>query len=349
MTVQYKVQTLPYLLEDLETYLNGIGATGWELIGINPAGQAFFQSGSSIDGISLTGSLVIPAGTVSSSAQVKAYLPAGTVSSSGQVDVRNTTGITVIATTGSNTFVGDQTVSGSIVLEDSSFINTGWLYDYNTSGSLAWNNRQLYDDVENTSLNWQSRQLLDDTGASAVLSWGGSTPEFFGTSSLAVSASYVRMGQVNTNYGQWYSTTSQSGSANTVIPMTYDSQSFARGFTYSGSRLYAEVPGIYNLQFSAQFYNTVNTEVEIDVWLRQDDQNVPDSNTLYYINKVGGSGRGTVVAALNYLVQMTSGSYVELVFSNTGGTSLNLYFTGSGDNPVRPRVPSIITTIAQVH
>lgn len=93
MTVQYKVVNIPDFLTDLETYLNNIGQTGWELIGINPAGQAFFQSGSSIDGISLTGSLVIPAGTVSSSAQVKAYLPSGTVSSSGQVSYEGLTNI----------------------------------------------------------------------------------------------------------------------------------------------------------------------------------------------------------------------------------------------------------------
>lgn len=53
----------------------------------------------------------IPVGIVSSSTQVTALLPNGTVSSSIQVDVRNTTGIETIATTGSNTFTGIQTIS----------------------------------------------------------------------------------------------------------------------------------------------------------------------------------------------------------------------------------------------
>jgi trimeric autotransporter adhesin len=61
----------------------------------------------------ITGSLLSTNGVVSSSAQVTALLPTGTVSSSGQVDVRNTTGIATIATTGSNTFTGIQTISNT--------------------------------------------------------------------------------------------------------------------------------------------------------------------------------------------------------------------------------------------
>jgi hypothetical protein len=56
----------------------------------------------------------LPVDTVSSSTQVVAFLPAGTVSSSAQVDVRSTTGIATLATTGSNTFVGNQTINGSV-------------------------------------------------------------------------------------------------------------------------------------------------------------------------------------------------------------------------------------------
>ncbi len=98
---------------------------------------------------------------------------------------------TTFATTGSNTFVGNQIVSGNIIFEDKSFIVNSWLYDYNTSGALAWSNRQLYDTSENTSVNWEARQLLDDAGNSSVLTWGGSSPEFFGTSSFAISASWA--------------------------------------------------------------------------------------------------------------------------------------------------------------
>jgi hypothetical protein len=70
-------------------------------------------------------------------------IPNGTVSSSGQVDVRNTTGITTIATTGSNTFTGIQTISNTT---NSTAFNNGALIvqggvgiakNVNISGSLT--------------------------------------------------------------------------------------------------------------------------------------------------------------------------------------------------------------------
>ena len=60
---------------------------------------------------------LLPAGTLSSSTQVNAILDAdGVFSSSAQVVVQNTTGIGAIATTGSNTFTANQTITGSLFI-----------------------------------------------------------------------------------------------------------------------------------------------------------------------------------------------------------------------------------------
>jgi hypothetical protein len=85
-------------------------------------------------------------GVVSSSTQVSytqlQNIPSGIVSSSGQVDVRNTTGIATIATTGSNTFTGIQTISNttnSTTFSDGALIvqgGVGIAKDVNISGSL---------------------------------------------------------------------------------------------------------------------------------------------------------------------------------------------------------------------
>jgi hypothetical protein len=86
-------------------------------------------------------------GVVSSSSQVSylglSNIPSGIVSSSGQVDVRNTTGITTIATTGSNTLTGIQTISNttnSTVFSNGALIvqgGVGVAKDVNISGSLT--------------------------------------------------------------------------------------------------------------------------------------------------------------------------------------------------------------------
>jgi len=61
----------------------------------------------------------IPSGIVSGSGQIPSLLPSGVVSGSAQVDVLSTTNIARLATTGSNTFQGLQTVNGSLVVTGS--------------------------------------------------------------------------------------------------------------------------------------------------------------------------------------------------------------------------------------
>ena len=56
----------------------------------------------------------IPGGIVSGSAQTILNLPTGTISGSLQVNVMSTTNIARLATTGSNSFVGNQTITGTI-------------------------------------------------------------------------------------------------------------------------------------------------------------------------------------------------------------------------------------------
>jgi hypothetical protein len=62
----------------------------------------------------------IPGGIVSGSAQTITNLPTGTVSGSSQINVMSTTNIARLATTGSNTFVGNQTISGSTIFRNNS-------------------------------------------------------------------------------------------------------------------------------------------------------------------------------------------------------------------------------------
>ena len=81
--------------------------------------------------------------TNASGQTITVSIPSGTVSSSGQVDVRNTTGIATIATTGSNTFTGIQTISNttnSTNYTDGALIvqgGVGIAKDVNISGSLT--------------------------------------------------------------------------------------------------------------------------------------------------------------------------------------------------------------------
>jgi hypothetical protein len=63
---------------------------------------------------SFNGTINANNGVVSGSAQTILNLPTGTISGSSQVNVMSTTNITQLATTGSNTFTGNQTITGTI-------------------------------------------------------------------------------------------------------------------------------------------------------------------------------------------------------------------------------------------
>jgi hypothetical protein len=73
----------------------------------------------------------LPTGVVSGSAQTILNLPTGTISGSSQVNVMSTTNIVRLATTGSNSFVGNQTIAGNVLPEANGTRDLG-------SAALRW-------------------------------------------------------------------------------------------------------------------------------------------------------------------------------------------------------------------
>ena len=151
----------------------------------------------------------------------------------------------------------------------------------------------------------------------------------------------------NRNYGQFYDTTSQSGSANTAYAMKLNSTSFASGVSIvSGSRISVENTGTYNLQFSAQLDRVAGSGVKpITVWLSITGSNVDNTSTIVIMS--GGAAASATVAAWNYLVPLNAGEYCELMWS-TQDTNLQITASGSMSNPTRPAIPSVIATMTQV-
>ena len=78
----------------------------------------------------------IPAGIVSGSSQLTSILPAGVVSGSSQIDVMSTTNIARLATTGSNTFIGNQIITGSLILSSSAATDFTVIGNQIISGNL---------------------------------------------------------------------------------------------------------------------------------------------------------------------------------------------------------------------
>ena len=165
-------------------------------------------------------------------------------------------------------------------------------------------------------------------------------------SALRINNGFYVDGQKQFNYGQFSSTQTQSGSADTAYSMTFNTTDFSNGVSLvSGSRLTVSNTGIYNIQFSSQLHTTVNQAVDFSIWFAMTGSNITNSNTDFSIEKV--TGGGFAVAALNYLTQIRSGSYVELKYSKTTAEG-QLQAKGTQATPSRPATPSVIVTITQV-
>ena len=81
---------------------------------------------------SFTGAIAATNGVISGSSQ----LPSGLVSGSSQINVMSTTNITRLATTGSNTFIGNQIITGSLILSSSAATDFTVIGNQIISGNL---------------------------------------------------------------------------------------------------------------------------------------------------------------------------------------------------------------------
>jgi hypothetical protein len=165
-------------------------------------------------------------------------------------------------------------------------------------------------------------------------------------SALRINNEFYVDGNKQFNYGQFSSTQTQSGSADTAYSMTFNTTDFSQGVSLvAGSRITVANTGIYNIQFSSQLHTTANQAVDFSIWFAITGSNIANSNTDFSIEKIAGGGFG--VAALNFLTQIQSGSYVELKYSKTTLEG-QLQAKGTQASPSRPSTPSAIVTITQV-
>ena len=101
--------------------------------------------------------------------------------------------------------------------------------------------------------------------------------------------------------------------------------------------------GTYNLQFSAQIEKTDSGNDNIDIWLALNGSNVEWSNTRLWL--IGNNAKQ--VAAWNFIVTVTAGQYVQLMWSSADA-DVRLYADGATlTNPTRPKIPSLIITVTR--
>ncbi|UOF77647.1 hypothetical protein [Caudoviricetes sp.] len=152
-------------------------------------------------------------------------------------------------------------------------------------------------------------------------------------------------------YGSFYDTTTQTAAAaNTAYAMKFNSTASKindgalQYGVYTGtpnSRVYVDNTGVYNIQFSAQFVSTNSASKDVTIWLAVDGTAVTDSAT-----KITMSGSsGSYVAAWNFVINLSSGSYFELYWETTNTNVSILAAAASGHIPA---IPSVILTVTSI-
>ena len=157
-------------------------------------------------------------------------------------------------------------------------------------------------------------------------------------------------GKKQFNYGQFFSTQTQSGSADTAYAMQLNNTDMGDGvyITNNGSGLPTRITvtnsGIYNLQFSTQLGTTATETCDFSIWLARTGSIVSNTNGEVGVTKTAGGGRQ--LAAWNYMIELNAGEYAELYYSKTTANGQIQYLAPQG-TPTRPATPSLIVTMGQ--
>ena len=260
-----------------------------------------------------------------------------------------------LATTGSNTFRGNQIVTGSLFTSGSNTligttILTGSL---NVSGSTTQTGNNTL--IGNTFLSGSisisgsntfrgrtevsgafyiaSSSLFYNNTGSALVSYDETTGELFHTTyESALPALFAA--------GGFYSTVTQSGSINTSASFTFNNNLGINDlYVASGSRIYVDKTATYNIQFSIQIVQGAQA-ADVAVWLKRNGVNVANSAT--YITVPSNTKH---VLALNLWESANAGDYIELTYQSNQSSTTYEYIAPTGNIPGSP---SIIVTLNQV-
>lgn len=189
------------------------------------------------------------------------------------------------------------------------------------------------------------------TGATGVSGPQGSTGP---TGAIGATGATGPQGPTGTggvlgNYGSFSDLTDQSAAnTTTAYVINIGNTAESNGVTIaSGSQVTFAATGTYNFQYSIQFKNSDNSIHDTNVWLRKNGADVSDTNSKYSVPNRHGGIDGHLIAAVNYVLSVTAGDYLQLVWSVTN-TAVTIETLPAGTTPTVPVTPSVIATATQV-
>jgi hypothetical protein len=256
------------------------------------------------------------------------------------------------ATTGSNLFIGNQTVKGKLTISGS---NDNHLYLFRESGNdvlrlgVSENGNTWDFMVTGSGIAGQQIWYIDNQGGTygntffGLFQTEGRTTinaPFTGSQGLTLTGgNLVVHGNKQFNVGAFQSNVNQSGSANVSQSMNFETTDISQGVSIvSNSRITLANSGTYNIQFSAQILADTGAD-DVYIWLKKNGTNVSAS-----AGHVVLANNEELIASWNYVVDASASDYFEIVWQSTNGDAILLTETATGNIP---SIPSIILTVTQ--
>jgi len=144
--------------------------------------------------------------------------------------------------------------------------------------------------------------------------------------------------------GAWYDTTTQTRTAiNTAKAVTFNNNTLQNQITkdtVDTSKMYVDVSGYYNIQFSAQISKSSGGTAYIWLWPRVDGVDITAS-----ASKVAVQGTAAEsVPAWNFVLPLNAGSYFQLMWA----TNSDITLLAESATAFCPSIPSVILTMTFV-
>lgn len=127
------------------------------------------------------------------------------------------------------------------------------------------------------------------------------------------------------------------------------SQTFSQYFVNAvNNEVVVSFANVYRYSFSLHYQNSSSQQAYVDVWLRINDVDVPNSNSSFGISNRTGNINGRTICVTDYILPLGGGDRLKLMWhSNSVDVSL-VTIPAVGSGPARPATPSVILNIANI-
>ena len=244
---------------------------------------------------------------------------------------------------GDNKLVGITTIAGSFSVSGSTtniiIGDTDVRGHFNVTGSSTFRNSTF---TVTGSQFFTGSSFINGSQTLTGNSIVSGTLDVLGNINVISGSAFTRWGNKLFNYGAFSDYTTQSGSANTAHPVTFNTTDVSLEIYLSGSSpIKIENKGIYNFQWSGQLHQGANSSI-VSVWIRINGTDVPGSR-----GDITLSSNSDALPAWNYVLPFNANDAIELYWSSTSANS-TWVFSPIQTNPPRPSTASILATLTQI-